>query len=237
VTTTRGHDKDRQREDLARALDKPIAERRWGMFIDPEACTGCRACMVACKAENNTPPGVSYIVVIEEVQGTFPTTKRHFMPKPCFHCEHPSCVLVCPVEATWQSEDGTVAMDYMKCIGCRYCITACPYGARYFDFGDSYADGCEQEVAYEARPSPEYSRAWEREGHLSPIGNVRKCHHCQHRLRRGSIPACVESCPTDAIVFGDLHDPNSLVSTLIATHHTHRLKEELGNEPTVYYRG
>lgn len=229
--------KDQQREDLGRALDKPIGERRWGMFIDPAACTGCRACMTACKSENNTPPGVSYIVVTEEVRGTFPTVKRQYMPKPCFHCEEPSCVSVCPVEATWKGEDGTVVMDYMKCIGCRYCITACPYGSRYFDFGDSYAEGCETEVAYEARPSPEYGRAWERSEHTSPVGNVRKCHHCTHRLGKSSLPACVEACPTDAIVFGDLKDRDSLVSTSIAKNPTHRLKEELGNEPTVYYKG
>jgi molybdopterin-containing oxidoreductase family iron-sulfur binding subunit len=182
-------------------------------------------------------PSAVDLVVTEEVRGTFPNVRRRYMPKPCFHCEQPSCVLVCPVEATWQAEDGTVAMDYQKCIGCRYCITACPYGSRYFDFGDSYADGCEQEVAYEARPSPEYSRVWKREHHTSPIGNVRKCHHCQHRLAHESLPACVEACPTDAIVFGDLKDPASLVSTRIASEHTTRLKEELGNEPTVYYKG
>lgn len=232
----KGDAKRRQVQDLERALDRPIEERQWGMFIDPDACTGCRACQVACKAENNTPPGISYIVVLEKERGRFPHSHRSYEPKPCMHCAEPSCVLVCPVEATWQTPDGTVAMDYMKCIGCRYCMTACPYSSRFFDFGDQYSEGCGTELPYEQRPSPEYSRAWEPEHHTSPVGNVRKCHHCQHRLNQGSLPACVESCPTDAIQFGDLQDPGALVSEQLGRHRTQRLKEELGNEPKVYYK-
>ncbi len=228
--------KEWMRADLQRALKRSLADRKWGMFVDPEACTGCRACQVACKAENNTPPAISYMVVIEEVHGTFPYTRRLYTPKPCFHCEQPSCVLACPVSATYQTPDGTVAMDYMKCIGCRYCMTACPYGSRYFDVGDEYAEGCDGEVAYEHRPSPEYSRAWPREHHTSPIGNVRKCHHCQHRLDRGSLPACVEACPADALAFGCLNDRDGYLRAAISTHATHRLKEELGNGPKLWYR-
>ena len=237
MTSPKNTDKKaRQRRDLARAMERPRREIAWGMFIDPEACTGCRACMVACKAENNTPPGVSYIVVTEEVSGSFPFTRREFKPKPCMHCAQPSCTLVCPVKATFISPDGTVVMDYNKCIGCRYCMSACPYASRYFDFGDNYGDGCTGEVAYEHRPSPEYGRAWPREHHTSPVGNVRKCHHCQHLMARGQLPACVDSCPTDAIIFGDINDRGSLVQQFISRHPTDRLKEELGNEPKVYYR-
>lgn len=226
----------RQRRDLDRALRKPARERCWGMAIDPEACTGCRSCQVACKAENNTPPGISYLVVLEEVRGTFPYTRRRYTPKPCQQCERPSCVLVCPVAATWRTPDGIVVMDFMKCIGCRYCMTACPYASRYFDVGDAYADGTGAEIAYEQRPSPEYGRAWPREHHTSPIGNVRKCHFCQHRLERGGLPACVEACPTGAIVFGDLRDTDSLVAVTVSEEPCRRLKEDLGNEPTVWYR-
>ena len=228
--------KARQRRDLERSRGHARREIAWGMYIDPGACTGCRACMVACKSENNTPPGVSYIVVTEKVSGEFPYTRREYMPKPCMHCATPSCTLVCPVKATFKSPDGTVVMDYNKCIGCRYCMSACPYSSRYFDFGDNYGDGCTGEAAYTERPSPEYGRAWPREHHTSPVGNVRKCHHCQHLLARGELPACVDSCPTDAIVFGDLNDSASLVHKLVSRNPTQRLKEELGNEPKVYYK-
>ena len=228
--------KQRQRDDLEVALHKRRDERQWGMFIDCGACSGCRACQVACVAENNTPPAVAYMVVLEHTRGTFPHVRRTYQPKPCMHCATPACVLVCPVAATYRTPDGTVVMDYMKCIGCRYCMTACPYASRTFDVGDGYSDGCGGRGAYEDRPSPDYGRSWPREHHTSPIGNVRKCHHCQHRLAQGVLPACVEACPSAAIVFGDLEDPNSLLRESITWRSGHRLKEELGNEPTVYYR-
>ena len=228
--------KVRQHEDLARSLLKDQGTRQWGMHIDMQTCTGCRACQVACEAENNTPPSVVYMMVLEELHGTFPHTRRSYRPKPCMHCATPACVLVCPVAATYRTLDGTVVMDYMKCIGCRYCMTACPYSARTFDVGDRYGAGCQGEVAYERRPSPDYDRPWLGEHHESPVGNVRKCHHCMHRLARGSLPACVLACATSSLTFGDLNDPYSLVQESISHHGSQRLKEELGNEPTVYYR-
>lgn len=234
--TVKEDPRDRQRRDLARALKKPIQDRTWGLYVDPEVCTGCRACMVACRAENNTPPGVSYLVVLEEVSGAFPHTRRRFLPKPCQHCAQPTCVLVCPVSATWRTPDGIVVMDYMKCIGCRYCMTACPYASRSFDMGDAWSEGLPAEASYERRPSPDNSRAWKRAPLTSPIGNVRKCHLCSHRIRQGLLPSCVDVCPTGAIVFGDLRDPDSLVSVSKARNTTHRLKEDLGNDPMVWYR-
>jgi Fe-S-cluster-containing dehydrogenase component len=228
--------KEQMRADLARALKKPEKDRSWGMFIDPEACSGCRACMVSCRTENALPPGVAYIVVLAETRGVFPYTRRRYLPKPCLHCAHPTCVMVCPVDATYRTPDGIVVMDYMKCIGCRYCLTACPYASRSFDVGDSYADGLDTTLPYEKRPSREYGRVWKREHHVSPIGNARKCHYCMHRLHRGLLPACVEACPTSALVFGDQTDPDSLVEIQKSFAPTHRLKEDLGNEPQVWYR-
>jgi len=225
-----------QRRDVRHAMTKVRNQRTWGMYIDPHRCNGCRACQVACKAENNTPPGVSYMVVLEQERGEFPHTRRSFVPRPCMHCGKPSCILVCPVQATFKQPDGTVVMDYMKCIGCRYCATNCPYGARYFDFGESYADGAPAPAAYEQRPSPEYARAWPRQPRISPIGNVRKCHHCQHRILRSLLPACVEACPTGAITFGDLSEKESPVGIAISENPTYRLREELGNEPSVHYK-
>jgi molybdopterin-containing oxidoreductase family iron-sulfur binding subunit len=229
----------------ARAAPATTTKRkyRYGMVIDTRRCVGCRACVVACKAENKTPPGVSYTVVVEEAIGNRPDDKPIFMTKPCFHCEDPPCVPVCPVSATFKREqDGIVVIDYQRCIGCRYCITACPYGARYFDFGENYAQ-VEQDTAWAGVPSPEYGQYKVREGEESPVGNVRKCTFCLHLQdaegrydkAAGRWPACAKTCPGHAIHFGDFNDPQSEVSRLLAERQAIRLKEELGTNPNVYY--
>ncbi|RMG41135.1 MAG: 4Fe-4S dicluster domain-containing protein, partial [Planctomycetota bacterium] len=120
----------------------PRTGKRYGMVIDLQKCIGCNTCAVACKAENHTPPGVSYMVVLEEEIGEYPNVRRRFIPRPCMQCEKPSCTMVCPTAATYTRDDGVTVIDYDKCIGCRYCITACPYGARSFDFGHDYATAC-----------------------------------------------------------------------------------------------
>ncbi|GAB4534726.1 MAG: hypothetical protein Fur0018_24700 [Anaerolineales bacterium] len=226
---------DRMLDDLQRALEKrQRGEKvRFGMAVDLRKCTGCRACTVACKAENMTPPEVSYNVVLEQEIGSFPNVKRVFMYKPCFHCETPPCTPVCPVGATYKrEEDGIVVIDYDVCIGCRYCLTACPYGSRFIDVGMTYTDPPQP---YESQPSPEYDQGRVRAINHSPVGNARKCHFCIHRVYRGMLPACAETCIGRAIHFGDLDDPDSLVSQWIARRNTIRLKEELGTEPNVYY--
>ena len=177
-----------QRDDVAHAMASGRRERMWGMVIDADRCTGCQACAAACRAENNSPPGISYMVILEETRGEAPHTRRRSIPRPCMHCAKPSCVQVCPVSATFLQADGMVTMDYDKCIGCRYCMTNCPYGARSFDFGESYNNEGPGEAAWERRPSHEYDRAWTREDGDSPIGNVRKCHFCLHRVQRGALP-------------------------------------------------
>ncbi len=224
---------DRMEADVARALEKP--KRHWGMVIDLRKCIGCKACTVACKAENVTSPGVSYMVVMEQEVGTYPNARRTFLPRPCFQCDNPPCVPVCPVGATWkQEEDGIVVIDYDACIGCRYCEMACPYSARYFDFGEYY-NPPEFRQEYEVTPIPEYRENRVRENGASPIGNVRKCTFCLHRVDEGLLPACVATCVGRALHFGDLDDPESLVFELLNSHATIRLKEELGTEPSVYY--
>ncbi|RMG91993.1 MAG: 4Fe-4S dicluster domain-containing protein [Chloroflexi bacterium] len=226
---------DQMLADLQRALEK--RERgekvRFGMAVDLRKCTGCRACTVACKAENMTPPEVSYNVVLEEEIGTYPNVRRVFMYKPCFHCENPPCTPVCPVGATYKrEEDGIVVIDYDVCIGCRYCLTACPYGSRFIDLGKTYTDPPQP---YESSASPEYGENRIRVEGGSPVGNARKCHFCIHRVYRGMLPACAETCIGRAIHFGDLDDPESVVARLIAERPSIRLKEELGTEPNVYY--
>lgn len=206
---------------------------KWGMVIDLQKCVGCDSCTVACKAENRTPPGVSYNVVMEEEHGEYPNVSRTNLPRPCMQCENPPCVQVCPVSATYKMENGIVNIDYDRCIGCRYCMIACPYGARYFDFGENYDD--EVEGSGELT-SPEYGmQRGEREPGKSPIGNVRKCSFCYHRLERGEEPACVETCIGDARNAGDLNDPESEVSALASSSRAFQLKEEEGTDPNVYY--
>ncbi|MBI3688335.1 MAG: 4Fe-4S dicluster domain-containing protein [Actinobacteria bacterium] len=229
----------------APAAAAPAATRRkfrYGMVIDTRRCVGCRACVVACKAENKTPPGVSYNVVVEQAEEDA-DDKPLFLAKPCFHCEQPPCVDVCPVSATFKRErDGIVVIDYDRCIGCRYCIAACPYGARTFDFGENYPAVAET-TAYAAAPSAEYGQFRPRREEASPIGNVRKCTFCLHlqdengRYDRasGRWPACAKTCTGHAIHFGDFNDRDSEVSQLLRERQAVRLKEELGTEPNVYY--
>ena len=148
------------------------------------------------------------------------------------------CTQVCPVQATYKRPDGIVAIDYDKCIGCRYCITACPYGARSFDFGEYFTvdvAGQKKAQPYETRTSFEYGQARERAPQKSPIGNARKCTFCLHRLNRGMLPACITTCIGRASYFGDANDPESMIAELLSRAGTWRLKEEAGTGPQVYY--
>ena len=213
--------------------DGPDGDEKWGMVIDLQKCVGCDSCTVACKAENRTPPGVSYNVVMEEEHGEFPNVTRTNVPRPCMQCENPPCVQVCPVSATYKMDNGVVNVDYDRCIGCRYCMIACPYGARYFDFGENYDD--EVDEAGEVT-SPEYGvDRGKREEKKSPIGNVRKCSFCTHRLERGEEPACVETCVGDARNMGDLDNPDSEVAAMADSNRAFQLKEDEGTDPNVYY--
>ncbi len=234
-----GHDIEniiiRMQSDLRRALKKPLEKRRWVMGIDLAKCIGCSACTISCNAENNLPPGVVYRLVLDEEMGNFPNVTRRFTPRPCMQCDKPPCVKVCPVKATYKRPDGVVEINYEQCIGCRYCLTACPYSARVADFGDFYTKDGPEFQPYEKRPIFEYGKKWVRVGGGSPVGNARKCHFCLHRLEAGMLPSCVTSCIGYATFFGDANDPDSMVSKLMASPRLMRLKEELGTKPTVYY--
>ncbi|ABB14181.1 molybdopterin oxidoreductase, iron-sulfur binding subunit [Carboxydothermus hydrogenoformans Z-2901] len=209
------------------------SDKKWAMVIDLQKCIGCDTCTVACKAENRTPPGISYNVVIEEEKGIFPNVTKIHIPRPCMQCDRPACVQVCPVKATYKMENGIVAIDYDRCIGCRYCVVSCPYGARSFDFGEDYS---REMIGYNEVQAPEYGiYRGKREKGKSPIGNVRKCMFCYHRLQRGEEPACVEVCLGDARYFGDLNDPESVVSKLAASPRAFVLQEEMGTKPRVIY--
>lgn len=222
----------RMQRDLARAMEKPIEQRRWTMVIDLRKCVGCSACTVACIAENHLPPGVVYRPVLQQEIGEYPNVTRHFTPRPCMQCDNPPCVPVCPVGATYKRPDGIVEVDYGKCIGCRYCIPACPYAARYFDFGEYYTDDTPERQSYEEVPTLEYGESWSRQ---AVEGIVRKCQFCVQRLNAGMLPACVTTCIGVATFFGDANDPDSLVNELLASGRAIRLKEEMGTKPKVHY--
>ena len=236
----------RMQTDLKKALAAkgPV---RWGMVIDQSKCIGCHACTVACVSENTLPPGVVYRPVIDTERGTYPHVARSFLPRPCMQCANPPCVPVCPVTATWKDDNsGVTVIAYERCIGCRACLKACPYGARTSDFGEQYTAPCPQTSAvlvgrqraaegYERMTAAEYDKNWGQRGRRSPVGNARKCHFCLHRLKKGLLPACVTSCIGRATIFGDLNDKNSLVSILAASPRAFKLKANLGAEPQVTY--
>ncbi len=225
---------------------------RYGMVIDLDKCTGCRACMVACKVENNTPEGSFWMYVFRFEEGEYPNTRTWFMPRPCMHCDNAPCVKVCPVGARYKRVDGLTATDFERCIGCRYCEVACPYGVNYFNWGKPensyYLDWHDADllpVLGDAKfpyANPDLQLAYGPEnrriaggGHSK--GVMEKCTFCVHRLDKGLQPACVEVCPTKAILFGDLDDPNSEVSRLLKEKPAFRLLEEAGTSPRVFYVG
>lgn len=223
---------------------------RYGMVIDLDRCTGCRACMTACKVENNTPQGNFWMYTFRFEEGEFPNTRVWFMPRPCMHCQNAPCVKVCPVGARYKREDGITATDWDRCIGCRYCEVACPYGVNYFNWKEPeknfYLEWDDPDLVSitggglpYANPTLEEAYGDENRriaggGHHKGI--VEKCTFCVHRVEQGLQPACVDVCPTRAIYFGDLDDPNSEVAKL-ASKHTFRLLEEAGTEPNVFYLG
>ena len=205
---------------------------RWGMVVDLDKCIGCGYCTLACKANNDISPDIAWnrLFELDKIQG-----EPQYMPVPCQQCENAPCVDACPVKATYHRADGIVMMDYDRCIGCRYCEVACPYGARSFNWKEFEGEN----PLVPTWGTPEVERR--------PRGVVEKCAFCYQRIDRGleqgltpgvdleATPACVGACPTGARVFGDLNDPESPVSKLLANNHVTRLREDLGTEPRVFY--
>lgn len=224
---------------------------RYGMVIDLDKCTGCMACAVACQEENNISflvddsnktRSVNWMRIFYLENGkSYPEHRHVYLPRPCMHCDsphHAPCTFVCPVNATQRDEEtGIVSQIYPRCIGCRYCMAACPYYARNFNWWDPTWP---KEMT--AMLNPDVSTRMR--------GVVEKCTFCSHRLSKAKdkarveggdphnvqyTPACVEACPTKAITFGNLHDPGSDVAKLSKDKRAFRLLEKLRTLPKVYY--
>jgi Fe-S-cluster-containing dehydrogenase component len=200
----------------------------YGMGIQVEKCIGCGKCVEACKEENNVPREPFFFrtwveryiirkngeVSVQSIDSRIEQSKEifdekeimrsFFVPKLCNQCENPPCVQVCPVGATFKTEDGVILVDENRCIGCRYCIQACPYGARYLHPEKEVAD---------------------------------KCTFCYHRITKGMLPACVEVCPTQARIFGDVRSGASPLNRFKRMNKLHVLKPSLNTEPKVSYSG
>ena len=224
--------------DLRRALAKKPEDRRWAMVIDTRRCIGCSACTVACIAENNLPPGVTYRTVPDVEVGSYPDLQRAFMPTNCMQCEKAPCIgaanAIVP-GAMRKRPDGIVSIDYAKMKGRRVfeaAKKACPYNALYFDAGQNHTDGTPAVQQYEKRAVLEYGRRWSRR---DTAQSTRKCHFCADRLDVGLLPACVATCTGLAMRFGDGSDPQSLVGETLAAGKGRRLDIESDTSPRVHY--
>ena len=226
--------------DVTVGNEPPIDGVVFGYALNISKCKGVRKCVEACIAENNTgrDSQVQYIRVLELDHGdmnlhrsdhyyeaeTVPRPGKFYLPIQCMQCDDPPCVQACPVEATWQEKDGITVVDYDWCIGCRYCMAACPYWARHFNWSapNLETEAITTDMHYLGnRPRPR--------------GVVEKCTFCIQRTRKGRQPACLEACPTGARVFGNLLDPDSDIRYVLENKTVFRLKEELGTEPKFWY--
>jgi molybdopterin-containing oxidoreductase family iron-sulfur binding subunit len=224
-------------------------ERKWTLVIDQDKCTGCAACVVACHAENNVPVvterevvrgrGQHWIRIERYWEGEFPEVKARYLPMLCQHCGAAPCEPVCPAYATVHSpSEGINVQVYNRCIGTRYCANNCPYEARFFNWFDPvFAEPQQQQL------NPDVT--------VRSAGVMEKCTFCVQRIRRVEqealsrgrplrdgevVPACVQTCPTSALVFGDLHDHESQVAELLLLNsRKYQMLEHLGTLPSVYY--
>lgn len=203
---------------------------RYGMAIDTRRCIGCHTCSVKCKIENNVPNGIWWNQTrteggegMDAPEGQWPDTRLSYVTLHCQHCENPACTKVCPVGATYKDEStGIVRQDYDKCIGCRMCMAACPYtGVRSFNWQDPTYYLSVDLGAADVAPHVKHT--------------VEKCTMCYHRTSQGVQPGCVEVCLASARFWGDLDDPESEVSKLIASREYKQLLPEEGTKPSVYY--
>ena len=208
---------------------KGIPGKKFVMVIDLAKCDGCGKCTKACNKMHFLPTSKKWLNVLEMQDA--PDIAPYYFPKPCYHCDNPPCTKVCPVDATFKREDGIVAIDNDRCIGCRFCMAACPYSVRLFNWTEPVKPNI-----VEKGNSAEHV-------FQSKKGCVEKCDFCPHMAREGKLPGCVTGCPMNAIWFGDANEDavtcydgtTTKLSQLLQDGGAYRFMEELGTEPRVYY--
>jgi molybdopterin-containing oxidoreductase family iron-sulfur binding subunit len=231
-------------------LSATAGRTKYAMAIDLELCEnthecdGINACVHACKLVNITPPNSYWMMAIESEHITF----AERLPRPCMQCDNPPCVKVCPVGATFKRVDGIILVDYFRCIGCRLCAVACPYGVRYFNWKKPTKEEIDQT---RADSWSKVNEVWEKAGKESeldmglinnppielprPHGVIEKCNFCVHRVEKDMLPACAVACPSGAIKFGNIGDPTSEISQILHEVKYIRLLEEFNTKPNVFY--
>ncbi len=196
---------------------------KYAMLINLDTCVGCNACMAACAMENQTPvwnPEKYRTYVYDEEIEIGDKFLRQFFPKLCNHCDNPPCVSVCPTGATWKEANGIVRVNPDICMGCQACAMACPYDARY----PADSNDIDKGLGYYGKDFLKRT-----------VPSIDKCDFCYDRLQQGLDPACVETCVAHSRIFGDLDNPNDLITKVIATGKAQGLLTELGTGPNVYY--
>ena len=228
--------KDTAHLNVSDLSSNTLTKKRWAMVINLNKCLveeGCTKCIQACHLTHNVPSignkkdEVKWIWK-ESYDKAFIDQENYYLnndlkdkkvPILCNHCDNPPCVRVCPTQATWKRDDGIVMMDWHRCIGCRYCVAACPYGSRSFNWRDPRP--------FIKKITPEYPTRTK--------GVVEKCTFCDERIAKGLEPACVEACSAKALVFGNLNDPMSNVRELLKDNYSIRRKPGLGTNPEIFY--
>lgn len=223
---------------------------RLGMVIDLQKCVGCGGCDLACKTENNTPDGIKWSNHINQTEGRFPDVKYSYIPTLCNHCSDAACVKVCPTGAMYKDKRGLTLQDNDKCIGCRKCMRACPYGVISYNKQIPHRKWQDDEALISQGMASPYDVLKQTKTKALPYLNpergdtypttrsrrtTEKCTLCDHRLDQGLKPACVSACPSGARVFGDFDDPNSEAARLIKMHKTQQLNLDANTRPNVYY--
>ncbi len=225
--------------DIQMSSHPPREQVLFGYAFNITRCEGYMDCVKACVMENNQDrkSKTQYIRTFEMEPGQLdpstgngkyfhevPVDNKFYMGVQCFQCENPPCVKACPTKATWREPDGIVVVDYDWCIGCRYCMAACPYFGRRFNWG-------KPEIPKEEINTKQHYLG----NRIRPKGKVEKCTFCVQRTREGRLPACAEACPTGARVFGNLLDPDSEIRYVLKHKKVFRMKEELGTDPKFWY--
>ena len=214
--------------ELKSEAKKGLPNRKFAMVIDLAKCANARACVDACQEGHLLPKDHEWMKIYMLQDDNL--TSKYWFPRPCFHCDKPMCVSVCPVGATYKRQDGIVLVDNQRCIGCKFCMTGCPYSARVFNWKDPEVEVPEGHV-------------YDPETNIPAVeGTVGKCVFCADNLRKGILPRCVEACPMGVLYFGDLLEDTVTngvetlrFSKLMTDRAGYRYKEDLGTLPSVYY--